>query len=104
MSELTMGSLFDGIGVFPLAASRHGIVPVWASEIVPDAISITKRHFPEMVHLGDITALSGDKIPTVDVITFGSPCFNKISSIGFGGGHPASIAQIRILEQWAGLK
>ena len=81
MSELTMGSLFDGIGVFPLAASRHGIVPVWASEIVPDAISITKRHFPEMVHLGDITALSGDKIPTVDVITFGSPCQN-LSQIG----------------------
>ena len=76
MPELTMGSLFDGIGVFPLAASRHGIVPVWASEIVPDAISITKRHFPEMVHLGDITALSGDKIPAVDVITFGSPCQN----------------------------
>ena len=76
MSELTMGSLFDGIGVFPLAASRHGIVPVWASEIVPDVISITKRHFPEMVHLGDITALSGGKIPAVDVITFGSPCQN----------------------------
>ena len=81
MPELTMGSLFDGIGVFPLAASRHGIVPVWASEIVPDAISITKRHFPEMVHLGDITALSGDKIPAVDVITFGSPCQN-LSQIG----------------------
>ena len=80
MPELTMGSLFDGIGVFPLAASRHGIVPVWASEIVPDAISITKRHFPEMVHLGDITALSGSKIPAVDVITFGSPCQN-LSSI-----------------------
>lgn len=30
---LTLGSLFDGIGVFPLAASRHGIVPLWASEI-----------------------------------------------------------------------
>ena len=85
MSELTMGSLFDGIGVFPLAASRHGIVPVWASEIVPDAISITKRHFPEMVHLGDITALSGDKIPTVDVITFGSPCQN-FSQIGDKSG------------------
>ena len=85
MSELTMGSLFDGIGVFPLAASRHGIVPVWASDIVPDAISITKRHFPEMVHLGDITALSGDKIPTVDVITFGSPCQN-FSQIGDKSG------------------
>ena len=85
MPELTMGSLFDGIGVFPLAASQHGIVPVWASEIVPDAISITKRHFPEMVHLGDITALSGDKIPAVDVITFGSPCQN-FSQIGDKSG------------------
>ena len=60
---ITLGSLFDGIGVFPLAASRHGITPVWASEIVPDAISITKRHFPEMEHLGDITKLDGGKYP-----------------------------------------
>ena len=81
MSELTMGSLFDGIGVFPLAASRYGIVPTWVSEIVPDAISITKRHFPEMTHLGDITALSGSKIPAVDVITFGSPCQNYAEEI-----------------------
>ena len=49
-----MGSLFDGIGVFPLAATLHGITPVWASEIVPAAISITKRHFPGMNHIGDI--------------------------------------------------
>lgn len=73
---ITLGSLFDGIGVFPLAASRHGITPVWASEIVPDAISITKRHFPEMEHLGDITKLDGGKTPAVHVITFGSPCQN----------------------------
>lgn len=73
---ITLGSLFDGIGVFPLAASRHGILPVWASEIIPDAISITKRHFPELVHLGDITKLDGGKIPAVHVITFGSPCQN----------------------------
>ena len=33
MSGLTMGSLFDGIGGFPLAAIRSGITPVWASEI-----------------------------------------------------------------------
>ena len=45
---LTLGSLFDGIGVFPLVASRHGIVPRWASEIEKAPISITKRHFPHM--------------------------------------------------------
>ena len=29
--EITMGSLFDGIGGFPLAAIDAGITPVWAS-------------------------------------------------------------------------
>ena len=63
MGEITLGSLFDGIGVFPLAARRHGIVPVWASEIVKAPISITRRHFPDMEHLGDITKLDGGRYP-----------------------------------------
>ena len=100
---ITLGSLFDGIGVFPLAASRHGITPVWASEIIPDAISITKRHFPEMVHLGDITKLDGGKIPAVHVITFGSPCQN-LSQIGnrtgLNGAKSSLFYQaIRIIEE-----
>ena len=45
MCALKLGSLFDGIGVFPLAASRNGIIPVWASEIEKSPIAITKRHF-----------------------------------------------------------
>lgn len=60
---ITLGSLFDGIGVFPLAASNYGIVPLWASEIEKVPISITKKHFPQMQHLGDITKLDGAKIP-----------------------------------------
>ena len=39
---MKLGSLFDGIGGFPLAGTRHGITPVWASEIeaIPvDAVS-----------------------------------------------------------------
>ncbi len=73
---LTLGSLFDGIGVFPLAAHRQGVKPLWASEIRKAPVSITKRHFPEMEHLGDITELDGGKIPPVHIITFGSPCQN----------------------------
>ncbi|EKC56835.1 Site-specific DNA methylase, partial [human gut metagenome] len=46
-----------GSGVFPLAASRCGIRPLWASEIEAAPISITRRHFPDMAHLGDITKL-----------------------------------------------
>ena len=73
--------MFDGIGVFPLAARLNGIVPLWASEIEAAPISITKRHFPDMTHLGDITKLDGGAIPPVHILTFGSPCQN-LSQIG----------------------
>ena len=43
----TMASLFDGIGGFPLVYSRHGCIPVWASEIEEFPIAVTKRHFKE---------------------------------------------------------
>ena len=45
--EATMASLFDGIGGFPLAFSRVGIKPVWASEIEEFPIAVTKRRFPD---------------------------------------------------------
>lgn len=73
-SKLTLGSLFDGIGGFPLAASRCGIEPVWASEIEPHCIEITKRQFPKIQHLGSVTDIHGYDIPPVDIISFGSPC------------------------------
>lgn len=72
--QLTLGSLFDGIGGFPYAASFYGIKPLWASEIIPECISVTQKHFPEMEHVGDITKLYGGTLPPVDIITFGSPC------------------------------
>ena len=71
---LTMGSLFDGIGGFPLAAVRNGITPVWASEIEAFPIEVTKHHFPDMIHVGDITKLNGASLPPVDIICGGSPC------------------------------
>ena len=71
---MTLGSLFDGIGGFPLCAERAGITPLWASEIDPQCVGVTKRHFPGMRHLGSVTEINGDEIPPVDVITFGSPC------------------------------
>ena len=45
----TMASLFDGIGGFPLVFSRHGCVPVWASEIEEFPIAVTKKRFPDSV-------------------------------------------------------
>ena len=71
---VTLGSLFDGSGGFPLAGTLNGITPIWASEIEPYPIAVTRSRFPQMRHLGNVTEIHGDKIPPVDVITFGSPC------------------------------
>ncbi|HIE2712244.1 TPA: DNA cytosine methyltransferase [Klebsiella pneumoniae] len=71
---LTLGSLFDGSGGFPLAAKLSGIKPVWASEIEPFPIRVTTKRIPEMMHVGSITEIHGDELPPVDIITFGSPC------------------------------
>lgn len=70
---MKLGSLFDGSGGFPLAARLAGIEPVWASEIEPYPIAVTRKHFPEMKHYGDISRIDGGKVEPVDVITFGSP-------------------------------
>lgn len=45
----TLGSLFDGIGGFPLVwEKRHGAgTALWASEIEEFPIAVTKRRFPE---------------------------------------------------------
>lgn len=69
-----LGSLFDGSGGFPLAASLCGIEPVWASEVEPYPIAVTRSRFPGMKHLGSVTDVRGDKVEPVDIITFGSPC------------------------------
>jgi hypothetical protein len=41
----TLGSLFDGSGGFPLAGAMNGIVPIWASEVEPYPIAVTKSRF-----------------------------------------------------------
>ena len=45
----TLGSLFDGIGGFPLVfESTYGEgTAIWGSEIEPFCVAVTKKHFPE---------------------------------------------------------
>lgn len=73
-NELTLGSLFDGSGGFPLGGMLAGITPLWASEIEPFAVRVTTKRLPQMKHYGDVSALNGAELPPVDIITFGSPC------------------------------
>ena len=74
MSKLTLGSLFDGSGGFPLGGLRCGITPVWNSEIEPFPIRVTTKRMPFVKHYGDIRNLKGGDLGAVDIITFGSPC------------------------------
>ena len=73
-NKLTLGSLFDGSGGFPLGGLTSGIAPLWASEIDPFPIRVTTRRLPFMKHYGDVSAINGAELPPVDIITFGSPC------------------------------
>ena len=71
---LTLGSLFDGSGGFPLGGIIAGITPVWSSEIEPFPIRVTEKRLPQMEHYGDVSKISGADLEPVDIITFGSPC------------------------------
>jgi len=71
---VTLGSLFDGVGGWQLAAQRAGIKPLWSSEIERFPRAVTAAHFPDTVQLGDITQIDGAAIPPVDIVTMGSPC------------------------------
>ena len=80
---MTLGSLFDGIGTWQLAAANVGIKPVWSSEIDEFCCSVTARHFPGTVQLGDINHITD--APHVDIITASSPC-QDLSIAGKRGG------------------
>ena len=71
---LTLGSLFDGSGGFPLGGVLAGITPIFNSEIEPFPVRVTEVRFPNMKHYGDISTLKGSELEPVDIITFGSPC------------------------------
>ena len=103
MKALTLGSLFDGIGGFPLAAVHNGIIPVWASEIEAFPMEVTKHRFPDMIHVGDITKLHGAELPPVDIICGGSPC-QDLSVAGKRAGLSGArsglfMEQIRIVKE-----
>ena len=101
--EVRLGSLFSGSGGFELAGVIAGMKPVWASEIEPFPLLVTKKRFPDMLHLGDIKKLDGARMPKVDIITGGSPC-QDMSIAGKRAGLDGSRSnlfreQIRIVKE-----
>ena len=73
-------SLFDGISCGRVALDRAG-VPVtnyFASEIDKHAITVSRKNWPGIVQLGDVTKLTDwfiqNVLPRIDVVIAGSPC------------------------------
>lgn len=73
-TKMTLGSLFDGSGGFPLGGILAGIEPRWSSEIEPFPVLVTHKRLPQVQHYGDVSTLNGAELPPVDIITLGSPC------------------------------
>ena len=82
-------SLFDGISAGQLALQRAGIdvETYYASEIDKYAIQVTKKNFPNTIHLGDITKWQEWDIDwySIDLVIGGSPC-QSFSRSGDGSG------------------
>jgi DNA (cytosine-5)-methyltransferase 1 len=77
--------LFSGYGGFTIPAKKYGMETIGFSEIDKYAIQVLNYHYPNIKNYGDITKIKGEDLPTVDIITGGSPC-QDLSVAGKGAG------------------
>jgi len=70
-------SLFDGISCGQIALERAGIKynTYYASEIDKYAIQVTKKNYPNTIHIGDVNEIDfNEYIGEIDLLLGGSPC------------------------------
>lgn len=72
-------SLFDGISCGMIALERANIKVdnYYSSEIEKSAIDISKKNYPNIIRMGDITKINKEtlsNLPKIDLILAGSPC------------------------------
>jgi len=71
-TDLTLGSLFSGIGGFEYAASQVGIKPIWSNELDPYCCRVLRKNFTHEIIEKDIKQISN--LPYVDIVSGGFPC------------------------------
>ena len=75
MRHITQLDLFSGIGGFHLGFERAGYkVTSFFSEVDKHAIAVYKHQFQDSTYVGSVTDVRGADLPSIDLITFGSPC------------------------------
>lgn len=69
-------SLFDGMSCGQIALDRAGIKvdKYFASEIDKYAMQISKKNFPDIIQIGDVSELKGESLPEISLLIGGSPC------------------------------
>ena len=84
-------SLFDGMSCGQMALNKLGVKydSYYASEIDKFAIGITKKNYPNTIHLGDVRDVKGVDLPKIDLLFGGSPC-QSFSNAGNGKGFEGS--------------
>lgn len=84
-------SLFDGMSCGQIALNKLGVKydSYYASEIDKFAIGITKKNYPNTIHLGDVRDVKGGDLPKIDLLFGGSPC-QSFSNAGNGKGFEGS--------------
>lgn len=74
MKQLTVGSLFSGIGGLDLGLERAGMRVIWQSEIDDYACRVLRKHWPDTPNLGNIKEVDWNNVERPDVICGGYPC------------------------------
>lgn len=71
---MTLGGLFEGIGGFPLAATRAGINPIWSNEINHYCCKVLRNNFEHEIIESDIRDIGRQNLTPVDIVSGGFPC------------------------------
>ena len=75
-AKINVLSLFDGMSCGQIALDKLGVEvdKYYASEIDKYAMTIAKKNYPNILHIGDVTQVDGTKLDKIDLMIGGSPC------------------------------